>query len=323
MSINNDPSVNPERNIPGVSSLAATLATSPKRGKKAGHGVNLQDASGLAKASNKLQPLSGIYGNNGIAGVSYAEDEQPVSRNDTTGDDQWTAQLVQKGIESCNLNKISDQILRDLLIELIKVFARMVQTQRTQDTTILRQIVESFTAKISEMETAKKEQYSASFAQALAGIIGGAVSTLLAAGGGFMQIGQTKQLTSEVPGKLTGYTQRTAIGDWGSLLANSSQGASQLSNSAGTLAATGATRDKMEADIRATAQDQVYAILQKAQDTSQNLAKSVFEYINSFLSFIQQLLQRFSAGSGHFLIPAQKHTIPFQTGSLLRYFQAS
>lgn len=291
MSINNDPSVNPERNIPGVSSLAATLATSPKRGKKAGHGVNLQDASGLAKASNKLQPLSGIYGNNGIAGVSYAEDEQPVSRNDTTGDDQWTAQLVQKGIESCNLNKISDQILRDLLIELIKVFARMVQTQRTQDTTILRQIVESFTAKISEMETAKKEQYSASFAQALAGIIGGAVSTLLAAGGGFMQIGQTKQLTSEVTGKLTGYTQRTAIGDWGSLLANSSQGASQLSNSAGTLAATGATRDKMEADIRATAQDQVYAILQKAQDTSQNLAKSVFEYINSFLSFIQQLLQ--------------------------------
>ncbi len=291
MSINNDPSVNPERNIPGVSSLAATLATSPKRGKKAGHGVNLQDASGLAKASNKLQPLSGIYGNNGIAGVSYAEDEQPVSRNTTTGDDQWTAQLVQKGIESCNLNKISDQILRDLLIELIKVFARMVQTQRTQDTTILRQIVESFTAKISEMETAKKEQYSASFAQALAGIIGGAVSTLLAAGGSALQIGQTKQLISEETGKLTGYIQRTKIGDWGSLFANSSQGISQLANSAGTLATTGATREKMEADIRATAQDQVYAILQKAQDTSQNLAKSVFEYINSFLAFVQQLIQ--------------------------------
>lgn len=250
--------------------------------------AHIAGSVGVQKTGNK-QKLSGIHYDRGIAGISYAVGETSnASQKEKV--DALTAQLIQKGEDSCRLSTIGDQFIRDLLKLLIRVFAQMLTTKRTSDLYVLKQTINSFVEKIKDMEEAKEKQYKSSFTQALAGVIGGAIATTLGGVGGALQIGQTTEITDEA-GKAIGGSLTSNLGQVGQTMSYPSQAVSQLASSAGTMAANGATREKMEADIRSTAQDQLQEILRKAQDTNQSLEKSVFEYITSLLSMIQQLQQ--------------------------------
>ena len=203
------------------------------------------------------------------------------------------------------MNAVTDRDMRELLKLLIMAFAQLMTSQRESDLYNLNNMMQAFAAKLTEMGKAKDEQYKAAWNAAITGMIFGIVTLGVTIAGTYMQGASATNTMKEnavieraakeagdklVNGQLKMVSEQSLY-QWGGALMAGGKASSDIFNNLASIFSAGHSQKKAEADIRATAQDQLAEVLRKAQEQNQSTTRALLDYMNNLISMMQQLIQ--------------------------------
>lgn len=316
MSINNNTNYSNYNNYDTTSenymeaqkSLENSTVNKMNGGSKQTEGLNTETTG--YKADNSSSYTSGILAEQYFIAqsnydspkvvVASVNDSSTASETTATSDTSKSSSTSEtnsaQSVASAKSKTITDDDIRSLMKELIKVFTMLVNCQRQGELNDINGIMAALEAKISSMEEARDEAYKSAMASAISNMVSGAFSIAgglaqgkLAIGKGsntnFNKIGGGTSITGAAKSTQQDYSNHIqAIGTL-------TQGCQQLAQASGGIAAAGYNQDQQDAEI---AKEEATALLEFWKQNEQMDDKeqeSFFNFLKTILSILQEYRQ--------------------------------
>ena len=324
MSINNNTNYSNYNNYDTTSenymeaqkSLENSTVNKMNGGSKQTEGLNTETTG--YKADNSSSYTSGILAEQYFIAqsnydspkvvVASVNDSSTASETTATSDTSKSSSTSEtnsaQSVASAKSKTITDDDIRSLMKELIKVFTMLVNCQRQGELNDINGIMAALEAKISSMEEARDEAYKSAMASAISNMVSGAFSIAGGLAQGNLAIGKIKLKGSKTTfNKAGGRTGgRTAITDAAKstqqdysnhiqAIGTLTQGCQQLAQASGGIAAAGYNQDQQDAEI---AKEEATALLEFWKQNEQMDDKeqeSFFNFLKTILSILQEYRQ--------------------------------
>ena len=320
MSINNNTNYSNYNNYDTTSenymeaqkSLENSTVNKMNGGSKQTEGLNTETTG--YKADNSSSYTSGILAEQYFIAqsnydspkvvVASVNDSSTASETTATSDTSKSSSTSEtnsaQSVASAKSKTITDDDIRSLMKELIKVFTMLVNCQRQGELNDINGIMAALEAKISSMEEARDEAYKSAMASAISNMVSGAFSiagglaqgklaickiNLKGSNTNFNQIGGGTAITGAAKSTQQDYSNHIqAIGTL-------TQGCQQLAQASGGIAAAGYNQDQQDAEI---AKEEATALLEFWKQNEQMDDKeqeSFFNFLKTILSILQEYRQ--------------------------------
>lgn len=320
MSINNNTNYSNYNNYDTTSenymeaqkSLENSTVNKMNGGSKQTEGLNTETTG--YKADNSSSYTSGILAEQYFIAqsnydspkvvVASVNDSSTASETTATSDTSKSSSTSEtnsaQSVASATSKTITDDDIRSLMKELIKVFTMLVNCQRQGELNDINGIMAALEAKISSMEEARDEAYKSAMASAISNMVSGAFSIAGGLAQGNLAIGKINLKGSNTNFNGTGV--RTAITDAAKstqqdysnhiqAIGTLTQGCQQLAQASGGIAAAGYNQDQQDAEI---AKEEATALLEFWKQNEQMDDKeqeSFFNFLKTILSILQEYRQ--------------------------------
>ena len=236
--------------------------------------------------------------------VASVNDSSTASETTATSDTSKSSSTSEtnsaQSVASAKSKTITDDDIRSLMKELIKVFTMLVNCQRQGELNDINGIMAALEAKISSMEEARDEAYKSAMASAISNMVSGAFSIAGGLAQGGLAIGKINLKGSNT--NFNNTVDRTAITgaakstqqDYSNhiqAIGTLTQGCQQLAQASGGIAAAGYNQDQQDAEI---AKEEATALLEFWKQNEQMDDKeqeSFFNFLKTILSILQEYRQ--------------------------------
>ena len=315
MSINNNTNYSNYNNYDTTSenymeaqkSLENSTVNKMNGGSKQTEGLNTETTG--YKADNSSSYTSGILAEQYFIAqsnydspkvvVASVNDSSTASETTATSDTSKSSSTSEtnsaQSVASAKSKTITDDDIRSLMKELIKVFTMLVNCQRQGELNDINGIMAALEAKISSMEEARDEAYKSAMASAISNMVSGAFSIAGGLAQGKLAIGKINLKGSATFNNtvITGAAKSTQQ-DYSNhiqAIGTLTQGCQQLAQASGGIAAAGYNQDQQDAEI---AKEEATALLEFWKQNEQMDDKeqeSFFNFLKTILSILQEYRQ--------------------------------
>ena len=315
MSINNNTNYSNYNNYDTTSenymeaqkSLENSTVNKMNGGSKQTEGLNTETTG--YKADNSSSYTSGILAEQYFIAqsnydspkvvVASVNDSSTASETTATSDTSKSSSTSEtnsaQSVASAKSKTITDDDIRSLMKELIKVFTMLVNCQRQGELNDINGIMAALEAKISSMEEARDEAYKSAMASAISNMVSGAFSIAGGLAQGKLAIGKSNTNFNKIGGgtAITGAAKSTQQ-DYSNhiqAIGTLTQGCQQLAQASGGIAAAGYNQDQQDAEI---AKEEATALLEFWKQNEQMDDKeqeSFFNFLKTILSILQEYRQ--------------------------------